>query len=71
MKRNPFDEMTLCYICKGDFENTGEYNIRRTKRRYKRDEKKEEEKKKQCTYCSYRDGYDYIVTRKDRKEGRK
>ena len=57
------DERTLCYKCKSDYENTGEYYIRRTA--YKQTEKK------LCMFCSVRYGYDYELSPKRRKEGRR
>ena len=53
---------TLCYKCKGDYENTGDYYIRRADPKQK--------VKTKCDYCSVRDGFDYELTPKGRKEKR-
>lgn len=59
MKGKP-DIRTLCYKCKTDYENTGDYHIRRTQY--------EQTDKKLCGYCSKRYGYDYELTPKKRRD---
>jgi len=54
--------VTLCPKCRAAFENTGENYIRRVN--------PNQEYKEKCTYCNVRDGYDYEVVPKGRKEKR-
>ena len=51
--------MTLCYKCKSDYENTGDYYIRRVDPKQKTKEK--------CTKCPVKLGYDYEITPKERR----
>jgi hypothetical protein len=53
--------ITLCPKCRADFDNAGVY-IRRAD--------PEQEHKEKCTYCSVRDGYDYEIIPKGRRENR-
>ena len=57
------DIRTLCYKCKTDYMNTGDYYIRRTDY--------EQTDKKPCTFCSARYGYDYVLSPRIRKGGRR
>jgi hypothetical protein len=53
------DIRTFCHKCRADYENTGNYNIERVDPKQKTKEK--------CDYCSVRDGYDYEITKKERR----
>jgi hypothetical protein len=55
--------ITLCPKCRAAFENTGENHVRRANRNQAHKEK--------CAYCNVRDGYDYEITPKGQKEGRR
>ncbi len=59
--KGKYEIRTLCYKCKTDYENSG-YHVRRTEY--------EQTEKKVCGYCSMRDGYDYEVTEKKRRDKR-
>jgi len=54
--------MTLCPKCRTAFENTGENYIRRVN--------PEQVYKEKCTYCNVRNGYDYEIIPKGKKEER-
>ena len=60
MKGQPYI-ITLCPKCRADFNNTGAYIHRADP---------EQKHKEKCTYCNVRDGYDYEVTPKGRREKR-
>ena len=62
-KKNKTYTLTLCAKCRAEFESSGNNNIRRANPR--------QEFKEKCTYCNVRDGYDYVVTPKSRKEVRR
>ena len=53
--------ITLCHICRANFDKTGAY-IHRADPTQK--------DKERCTYCNVRDGYDYKVTPKGRRDKR-
>ena len=57
--KNKHEIMTLCSRCRTDYQNTGDYHIRRA------DPKQTD--KKLCDYCSYRHGYNYELTPKERR----
>ena len=56
---NKTEIKTLCHKCRSDYENTGDYYIRRVDHKQKIKEK--------CDYCSVRDGYDYEITPKEKR----
>ena len=60
MKVNPLDCITLCRICKRNFEVTGDNYIRRVNRSNARLDT--------CDVCQVRLGYDYKITPKQQKE---
>ncbi len=60
--KGKYEIRTLCHKCKTDYENTGDYHIRRTKH--------EQHEKKPCGFCSVRQGYDYEITRRERRDKR-
>ena len=47
--------ITLCSVCYADFRDNSNYKIRRVKRKIQ----------ETCTYCSFRIGYDYELTKKE------
>ena len=53
--------ITLCPKCRADFDSAGAYIYRADP---------EQEHKEKCTYCNVREGYDYKVTPKGRKDKR-
>jgi len=60
---NKTEIKTLCPKCRGDYENTGDYYIRRVDPKQKIKDK--------CDFCSVKLGYDYELTSKSGKEGRR
>ena len=54
--------ITLCHRCKAEFMNTDENYIRRSN--------PNQTYKEKCTYCNHRNGYDYEIIPKSRKENR-
>jgi len=54
-----FDVMTLCGKCRADYENTGDYEIRRTY--------KEKDGKEKCAKCPTKTGWEYKITPKKKR----
>jgi len=63
MKANPFDLISLCYKCRRNFEDTGDYIVRRKNHA--------QEERDMCDICHVKYGYDYRITRKRKEQPRR
>jgi mRNA interferase MazF len=58
-KSNETMLLTLCHRCAEQFYNSYEHSIRRVDLR--------QQEKESCSYCSVRQGFDYLITHKTSK----